>query len=71
MPKLDKDEQGEITIDLGLISLWSAVDIMLSICCECGEVYGVKLGYNGNYGLSHGLCALCLAVEKEKLGRVK
>jgi len=64
MPKLTKQEQVEINEDLAAINLLYGVDIFLSVCCQCGEVYNIKEG-RGNYGLSHGYCKDCLIIQKE------
>ena len=59
MKKLEQCEQGRVTEYLKNLHNIYGVDIIMTVCCVCGEQMGVKIG-EGSYGVSHSYCPACL-----------
>jgi hypothetical protein len=54
---------------------WSRIaethKVIVSCCCYCGVYLGVKDPEGARYGMSHGMCDICLAAQKEELRQMR
>lgn len=58
--------QAKIADNLQALKNDCGIDIILSICQDCKQVLGVKLGYGTN-GISHSICPECKNKIKNQL----